>query len=110
MGEKNVDESMEGKTANVGAVVKAALKAMKKKQLPCSKKKKTNRVSIFSPWRNMMVSVQPYSATAKKLYRFYIEELGFDVNFFLNSFLHHGIKHGQEKVVRSMLCRRESVS
>ena len=54
MGEKNVDESMD---ENVGAAVKkAALKAMKKKPLPC-KKKKTNRVAIFSPWRKKMVSV-----------------------------------------------------
>ena len=58
-----------------------ALKAMQKKQLPCSKKKKTNRVSIFSPWRNKMVSVQPYSATAKRLYRWYIQELGYDAGW-----------------------------
>ena len=44
---------------------------------PC-KTKKTDRVSIFSPWKNRMVSVSPYSANAKKLYRFYIEELGYD--------------------------------
>ena len=55
---------------------KTALKAMKKKQLPCSKKKKTNRVSIFSPWANRMVSVNPYSPKAKRLYRWYIQELG----------------------------------
>ena len=63
---------------NVGATVKkAALKAMKKKPLPC-KKKKTNRVAIFSPWRKKMVSVEPYGATAKRLYRWYIQELDFD--------------------------------
>ena len=63
---------------NVGAAVKkTALKAMQKKQLPCSKKK-SNRVSIFSPWRNRMVSVLPDSATAKRLYRWYIQELDFD--------------------------------
>ena len=69
MGEKNVDESMD---ENVGAAAKhAALKAMKKKPLPCGKKK-SKRVSIFSPWRNRMVSVLPDSATAKRLYRWYI--------------------------------------
>ena len=82
MGEKNVDESMEGKTADVGAAVKkAALKAMKKKPLPCGKKKKTNRVAIFSPWRKKMVSVEPYGATAKRLYRWYIQELDFDAGW-----------------------------
>ena len=30
------------------------------------------RVSIFSPWANMIVSVSPYSSSAKKLYRYYI--------------------------------------
>ena len=44
---------------------------------PC-KTKKTDRVSIISPWKNRMVSVSPYSANAKKLYRFYIEELGYE--------------------------------
>ena len=73
MGEKNVDESMD---ENVGAAVKkAALKAMKKKPLPCGKKKKTNRVAIFSPWRKKMVSVEPYGATAKRLYRWYIQAI-----------------------------------
>ena len=47
MGEKNVDESMD---ENVGAAVKkTALKAMKKKPLPCGKKKKSKRVAIYSP-------------------------------------------------------------
>ena len=44
---------------------------------PC-KKKKTDRVSIFSPWANRMVSVNPYGPRARKLYKFYIEELGYD--------------------------------
>ena len=66
---------------NVGAAVKkTALKAMQKKQLPCSKKK-SKRVSIFSPWRKKMVSVEPYSATAKRLYRWYIQELDFDAGW-----------------------------
>ena len=78
MGEKNVDESMD---ENVGAAVKkTALKVMKKKPLPCGKKK-SKRVSIFSPWRKKMVSVEPYSATAKRLYRWYIQELDFDAGW-----------------------------
>ena len=36
------------------------------------------RVSIFSPWANRMVSVKPYSSPAKKLYRYYIQEFGYD--------------------------------
>ena len=77
MGEKNVDESMD---ENVGAAVKkTALKAMKKKPLPCGKKSK--RVAIYSPWRKKMVSVEPYGATAKRLYRGYIRELDFDVGW-----------------------------
>ena len=61
---------MESMDANVGAAVKkAALKAMKKKPLPCGTNKKSKRVAIFSPWRKKMVNVEPYSATAKRLYR-----------------------------------------
>ena len=44
---------------------------------PCAKKK-TDRVSIFSPWANRMVSVMPYSPRAKKIYKFYIEKMGYD--------------------------------
>ena len=78
MEKKNVDESMD---ENVGAAVKkAALKAMKKKPLPY-KKRKTNRVAIYSPWRKKMVSVEPYGATAKRLYRWYIQELDFDAGW-----------------------------
>ena len=43
---------------------------------PCCNSKK--RVSIYNPWAQRLVKVAPYSAQAKKLYRFYIEELGFD--------------------------------
>ena len=44
---------------------------------PCTKKK-SERVSIFSPWANRMVSVKPYGTQAKKLYRYYIQELDYD--------------------------------
>ena len=66
---------------DVDAATKAAAKAaMKHKPLACGAKgkKKGKRVSIFSPWRGKMVSVEPYSATAKRLYRWYIEELAFE--------------------------------
>ena len=36
------------------------------------------RVTIFSPWAKKMVSVKPYSSSAKKLYRYYIQEFGYD--------------------------------
>ena len=44
---------------------------------PCHAGKK-KLVSIFNPWASRMVRVNPYSPKAKKLYRFYIEELGYD--------------------------------
>ena len=67
--------------ADVG-LKKIALKKMKKPPLPCAVHGKTpKRVSIFSPWRKKMVSVEPYSATAKKLYRWYIEELDYDARW-----------------------------
>ena len=53
----------------------AAIAAMKDCQPCCNSKK---RVSIYNPWAQRLVKVAPYSAQAKKLYRFYIEELGFD--------------------------------
>ena len=42
---------------------------------------KKNRVSIYSPWTDRMTSVDPYGRTAKRLYRFYINELGYDVSW-----------------------------
>ena len=64
-------------TANVDASTKqAALAAMKNYQ-PCHAGKK-GRVSIYSPWAKRRVKVDPYGKAAKKLYRFYIVELGYD--------------------------------
>ena len=67
---------------NSGASTKASAEAKAKasaQPTPCAKHgKKTGRVSIFSPWKNRMVSVNPYSANAKKLYKYYIEEMGYD--------------------------------
>ena len=53
----------------------AAIAAMKDYQPCCNSKK---RVSIYNPWAQRLVKVAPCSAQAKKLYRFYIEELGYD--------------------------------
>ena len=55
-----VDESMD---KNVGAAVKkAALKAMKKKPLPCGTNKKSKRVAIFSPWPGRFLGGFPWVA------------------------------------------------
>ena len=65
-------EYMNNPAASAAAAALAAPK-------PCAAHgKKTARVSIFSPWKNKMVSVLPYSANAKKLYKYYIQELGYD--------------------------------
>ena len=76
-------EKYMGKSSGASTKASAAAKAKAAdsagKPAPCAKHgKKTGRVSIFSPWKNRMVSVNPYSANAKKLYKFYIEELGYD--------------------------------
>ena len=46
---------------------------------PCAKQNKQNqRVSIFNPFTNRMARVSSYSAKAKKIYRYFIEELDYD--------------------------------
>eukprot|EP01043_Picozoa_sp_COSAG02_P033010 COSAG02_NODE_2232_length_9428_cov_3.232286_1_plen_85_part_00 len=47
-----------------------------KQPQPCAKK--NQRVSIFNPFTNKMARVSPYSAKAKKIYKYYIEELDYD--------------------------------
>ena len=42
------------------------------------KKTKKSRVRIYDPRKEKMVSVAPYSANAKRLYKLYIKELGYD--------------------------------
>ena len=69
----NVGYKYMGKKASAGAEAAKTMSAVK----PC-KKKKTDRVSIFSPWANRMVSVLPYGTRARKIYKFYIEELDYD--------------------------------
>ena len=51
----NVGKKYMGKKASAAAPVAAAKKAMSAVK-PCAKKK-TDRISIFSPWANRMVSV-----------------------------------------------------
>jgi len=52
----------------VDAKTKAAALAAMKDYQPCCNTKK--RVSIYNPWAQRIVKVAPYSAQAKKLYRF----------------------------------------
>ena len=40
--------------------------------------KKTKTISIYNPFTEKMSRVAPYSAKAKKIYRYYIKELGYD--------------------------------
>ena len=54
----------------------AAVVAGSKQPQPCAKK--NQRVSIFNPFTNKMARVSPYSAKAKKIYKYYIEELDYD--------------------------------
>jgi hypothetical protein len=54
----------------------AAVVAGSKQPQPCAKK--NQRVSIFNPFTNRMARVSPYSAKAKKIYKYYIEELDYD--------------------------------
>ena len=41
------------------------------------------RLSIYDPRRDRMVSLNPYKAKAKEIYRHYIEDLGFDPSLVL---------------------------
>ena len=36
------------------------------------------RLGIYDPRRDRMISLNPYKAKAKEIYRHYIEDLGFD--------------------------------
>ena len=65
--------SKKGAAAKTKSAAAEAMGAVK----PCAKKK-TDRVSIFSPWANRMMSVLPYGTRARKIYKFYIEELDYD--------------------------------
>ena len=41
------------------------------------------RLSIYDPRRDRMISLNPYKAKAKEIYRHYIEDLGFDPSLVL---------------------------
>ena len=43
----------------------------------------SQRLSIYDPKRDRMISLNPYKAKAKEIYRHYIEDLGFDPSLVL---------------------------
>ena len=57
---------------------KAALAAMPSGPVPCVAPAGKQRVEIYDPREGKKRKLDPYSANAKELYRFYIQELGFD--------------------------------
>ena len=59
---------------------KAALAAMPSGPVPCvaAAGSAKQRVEIYDPREGKKRKLDPYSANAKELYRFYIQELGFD--------------------------------
>ena len=57
---------------------KAALAAMPSGPVPCVAPAGKKRVEIYDPREGVKRKLEPYSANAKELYRFYIRELGFD--------------------------------
>ena len=59
---------------------KAALAAMPSGPVPCVAPAGSagQRVEIYDPREGKKRKLEPYSANAKELYRFYIRELGFD--------------------------------
>ena len=59
---------------------KAALAAMPSGPVPCvaAAGSVKQRVEIYDPREGKKRKLDPYSANAKELYRFYIQELGFD--------------------------------
>jgi hypothetical protein len=59
---------------------KAALAAMPSGPVPCAAPAGSagQRVEIYDPREGKKRKLDPYSANAKELYRFYIRELGFD--------------------------------
>ena len=71
----------------------------------CAGKKKAT-VAIYNPWKNKMVRVNPYSADAKKLYKYYIKELGYDpawiapadLKFYADSYARRRRGHRQQQM------------
>ena len=60
------------------ALRKAALAAMPKGPLPCAAVGAGKRVEIYDPREGKTKRLNPYGAAAKQLYKYYIQELGFD--------------------------------
>ena len=57
---------------------KTALTTMPSGPVPCTASTGKKRVEIYDPSDGVKRKLEPYSANAKELYRFYIRELGFD--------------------------------
>ena len=71
---KNSKEMSSGNTS----MRKTALAAMPSGPVPCIAPAGKKRVEIYDPREGKKRKLDPYSANAKELYRFYIRELGFD--------------------------------
>ena len=71
--------SKTGPSNPVLALRKAALAAMPKGPLPCAAGDGAGqRVEIYDPREGKKRRLTPYGAKAKQLYKYYIQELGFD--------------------------------
>ena len=60
------------------ALRKAALAAMPKGPVACAAVGAAKRVDIYDPREGKKRRLNPYGAAAKQLYKYYIQELGFD--------------------------------
>ena len=60
------------------ALRKAALQAMPSGPMPCVATAGKQRVEIYDPREGKKRRLNPYGAAAKQLYKYYIQELGFD--------------------------------
>ena len=84
-------KAMSSNSNPVQALRKAALAAMPKGPLPCAPVGAGERVEIYDPREGKKRRLNPYGAAAKQLYKYYIQELGFDetwiapLSFNLNS-------------------------
>ena len=77
MGDFYLQNSKEMSSENM-SMRKAALAAMPSGPVPCVAPAGKQRDEIYDPREGKKRKLDPYSANAKQLYRFYIHELGFD--------------------------------
>lgn len=88
------------------------------KPQPCSTATKGGRIRIYNPTKDRMVSVEPYSATAKKLYKYYIQEEGYDpswiappdLKYYEESGVFRRVKAPEEPKVASRLSYKNYLS